>query len=79
MRLHKLDSSHDPTDRVAAMNYVHAHHASGEVVTGLLYVDGDAQDLHQHLNTVAAPLNGLGERELSPGAAALAKINAGLR
>ena len=79
LRLHKLDSSHDPTDRVAAMNYVHAHHASGEVVTGLLYVDGDAQDLHQHLNTVAAPLNGLGERELSPGAAALAKINAGLR
>ncbi len=79
LRLHKLDASHDPTDRIAAMNYVHAHHASGEVVTGLLYVDGDAQDLHQHLNTVAAPLNGLGERELSPGAAALAKINAGLR
>ena len=79
LRLRKLDATHDPTDRVAAMNYVHAHHASGEVVTGLLYVDKDAHDLHQHLNTVAAPLNALSEKELSPGAAMLAKINASLR
>ena len=79
LRLRKLDAAHDPTDRVAAMNYVHAHHASGEVVTGLLYVDTDAHDLHQHLDTVAAPLNTLSERELSPGAAILGKINASLR
>ena len=72
-------TAHDPTDRVAAMNYVHAHHASGEVVTGLLYVDKDAHDLHQHLNTVAKPLNALSVQELSPGAAMLAKINASLR
>ena len=37
------------------------------------------EDLHGHLNTVDAPLNTLGERELCPGSAALDKINASLR
>jgi len=49
------------------------------VVTGLLYVDAEAEDLHSHLNTVAAPLNTLGEKALCPGSAALEKINAALR
>ncbi|MCA3076836.1 MAG: 2-oxoacid:ferredoxin oxidoreductase subunit beta, partial [Rhodocyclaceae bacterium] len=49
------------------------------VVTGLLYVDPDPEDLHQHLNTVEAPLFTLGAAELSPGAATLASINAALR
>ena len=31
-----------------------------EVVTGLLYVDPEARDLHAHLETVDAPLNTLG-------------------
>jgi 2-oxoglutarate/2-oxoacid ferredoxin oxidoreductase subunit beta len=35
--------------------------------------------LHAHLNTVAAPLNTLSEKELCPGSAALEKINASLR
>jgi 2-oxoglutarate/2-oxoacid ferredoxin oxidoreductase subunit beta len=35
--------------------------------------------LHSHLDTVAAPLNTLGEKELCPGSAALEKINASLR
>ena len=39
----------------------------------------EAADLHAHLDTVPAAFNTLGERELCPGAAALAKINAGLR
>ena len=46
---------------------------------GLLYVDPDAEDLHAHLNTVDAPLNGLEAKDLCPGTAALEKINAGLR
>jgi 2-oxoglutarate ferredoxin oxidoreductase subunit beta len=49
------------------------------VVTGLLYVKPDADDLHGLLNTVDVPLNGLGEKELVPGAAALEKFNASLR
>src|SRR5690606_20917432 len=79
LRLHKLDGSWDPRDRVAALNLVQQRQAGGELVTGLLYVDPQAQDLHDHLGTVDTPLNALGERDLCPGAAALAEINASLR
>jgi len=41
-------------------------------------VNGDADDLHAHLNTVAVPLNRLSDADLCPGAAALAAINAEL-
>jgi 2-oxoglutarate/2-oxoacid ferredoxin oxidoreductase subunit beta len=79
LRLHKLAEDYDPRDRIAAMNFIQQHHALGEVVTGLLYVDPAAGDLHQHLNTVGRPLNGLEATDLSPGLAALAKLNAALR
>jgi 2-oxoglutarate ferredoxin oxidoreductase subunit beta len=61
------------------MNYLQERAAAGEVVTGLLYVDPEAADLHEHLNTIDTPLNELSERELCPGAAVLDKINASLR
>jgi 2-oxoglutarate ferredoxin oxidoreductase subunit beta len=56
------------------------HHATkGQIVTGLLYVEKDSEDLHAHLHTVDGPLNALGENELCPGQAALDKFNASLR
>ncbi len=79
LRLHKLDAAYDPSDRIAAMNYVHAHQAKGEVVTGLLYVDPDSHDLHEHFNTMATPLNTLSAKDLCPGIAVLEKVNASLR
>jgi 2-oxoglutarate ferredoxin oxidoreductase subunit beta len=79
LRLRKLHSDYDPTDRYAAMSYMQQHAARGEVVTGLLYLDPLATDLHTALNTCAAPLNTLSALELCPGAATLDKINAGLR
>ena len=51
----------------------------GEVLTGLLYLAADAEDLHAHLNTYQMAFNKLGERELCPGSAMLEKINSGLR
>jgi 2-oxoglutarate ferredoxin oxidoreductase subunit beta len=51
----------------------------GQIVTGLLYVDREPEDLHRNFNTVDAPLNSLSEPELCPGSATLAKINASLR
>ena len=79
LRLHKVATNYDPHDRVAAMNYLAERQAKGEIVTGLLYVDPSADDLHDYLDTVDVPLNLLNAKELSPGSAALAKINAGLR
>ena len=79
LRLHKVDTSYDATNKIAAMNYIQEHQARGEVVTGLLYVDPQAEELHSNINTVATPFNKLGEAELCPGSAALAKLNASLR
>ena len=79
LRLRKLSTDYDATDRVKVMNYLQQHAAAGEVVTGLLYVDPDSADLHEHIHTIETPLNQLTERELCPGAVALEKINASLR
>jgi len=79
MRLRKVAPDYDPHDRIAAMTFMQERQAQGEVVTGLLYVDPQPEDLHHNLNTVDTPLNQLGERELVPGAAALEKLNATLR
>ena len=79
LRLRKLHTDYDPTDRVVAMSYMHARAAEGELLTGLLYVEGEAGDLHTALNTSARPLNSLGAADLCPGTAALDKINASLR
>ena len=79
LRLRKTDSDYDPIDRVKALEYVAQHAAKGEIITGLLYVEGEAEDLHAHLNTVATPFNQLSEKELCPGAGMLEKINAALR
>ena len=79
VRLHKLAPDYDPTDRIRAMTYLQERASAGEVVTGLLYVQPEAVDLHRHINTVETPLNQLGERELCPGNVALERINASLR
>ena len=79
VRLRKLHSEYDPHDRIAALNTLQERAAAGEVVTGLLYVDPDPDDLHSNLSTVEAPFNQLAERELCPGTATLQKFNASLR
>jgi len=79
LRLRKLHADYNPTDRNAAMTYMQQHSARGEVVTGLLYMDPLATDLHTALNTSAQALNSFGTATLCPGAAALEKINAQLR
>jgi 2-oxoglutarate ferredoxin oxidoreductase subunit beta len=79
LRLRKLPEDYDPTDRVAAVNHLQVYQARGEIVTGLLYVDPEARDLHDHLGTVARPLNQLGDEDLTPPAAALAGVNESLR
>ncbi len=78
LRLRKLSEGYDPGDRLAAMTHIAAYEARGEILTGLLYVNADANDLHGHLKTVDVALNRLGDKELCPGAAALEAINAEL-
>jgi 2-oxoglutarate/2-oxoacid ferredoxin oxidoreductase subunit beta len=79
LALRKIAPHYDPHDRLRAMSYLQESAAAGEIVTGLLYVERESEDLHVHLDTVATPLNALGEEDLCPGAAALEQINASLR
>ncbi|MPZ56362.1 MAG: 2-oxoacid:ferredoxin oxidoreductase subunit beta [Rhizobiales bacterium] len=79
LALRKLPADYDVHDRVAAMTFLQHHAAKGQIVTGLLYVEREAEDLHVHLNTVETPLNALSEKQLCPGSAMLDKINASLR
>src|SRR6516164_3267850 len=79
LALRKIDADYDAHDRVGAMAFLTKHAARGQIVTGLLYVDPESEDLHSHLNTVDAPLNSLEAEDLCPGSATLDKINASLR
>jgi 2-oxoglutarate ferredoxin oxidoreductase subunit beta len=79
LRLRKLANDYDVHDRIAAMTYLQERGAAGEIVTGLLYVDPDPEDLHRHMNTVSIPFNDLDETALCPGSTALEKLNASLR
>jgi 2-oxoglutarate ferredoxin oxidoreductase subunit beta len=79
LALRKLDADYEPTDRTAALGFLQQQAAKGQIVTGLLFVEKEAEDLHAHLHTVDEPLNALSEKELCPGLAALEKFNASLR
>jgi len=77
--LKKVSADYDAHDRIGAMTFLQQHAAKGQIVTGLLYVEKDAEDLHAHLDTVDKPLNALAEKDLCPGSATLGKINQSLR
>ncbi|MEO8717139.1 MAG: 2-oxoacid:ferredoxin oxidoreductase subunit beta [Burkholderiales bacterium] len=79
IKLRKLDADYDPSDKINAISHIARAADKGEVLTGLLYLAADAEDLHAHLNTYETPFNRLGEKELCPGSAMLNKINAGMR
>ncbi len=79
LRFRKLNSDYDPYDRTRAVSYLAEHKAKGEIVTGLLFVDPDAGDLHANLGTVETPLNQLGHADLCPGSDILLRMNASFR
>ncbi|WP_430418221.1 2-oxoacid:ferredoxin oxidoreductase subunit beta [Phenylobacterium sp.] len=79
LSLHKLNELYNPNSRAQALGYLQARQARGQIVTGLLFVDPKAGDLHDAVDTVETPLNQLNEPELVPGQTALERINAALR
>lgn len=79
LRLKKLQENWDPLDRFSAVTALQSAREKQEILTGLLYVDPDAHDLHDLLETSERPLNSLVEADLCPGSALLEKINSGKR
>ena len=57
-----------------AAAYIREYQAHGEIVTGLLYIDDDAPDLHMLSDTSETPLRDLEFEVLNPGAKILEEI-----
>lgn len=77
--LNKLSKDFNPRDRHSAVNKLYEAKASGEILTGLIYIDPEGRDLHSILHTSTTPLNMMREAVLCPGSKVLEGINAGLR
>ena len=79
VRLRKLTEDYDATDRDRAYAHVRAHQRAGEVVTGLLYLSPESEDMHDQMGTVTQPLIELPYEQLCPGNAELQKLQARFR
>ncbi|MBX3131903.1 MAG: 2-oxoacid:ferredoxin oxidoreductase subunit beta [Gemmatimonadaceae bacterium] len=71
VRLRSTAADYDPTNRESAYAHVRACQARNEIATGLLFVDENGRDMHDHLKTVPTPLVDIPFEQLCPGKAAL--------
>ena len=71
VRFTSVPEDYDPTDRAKVTAYLDEHNHSGEIVTGLLYVDESAPDMHALLNSSETPMVEIPFETLCPGSAAL--------
>ena len=65
--LSKLDADHNCADRSVALATLERARVSGEIATGLVYINEDADELHDILGTTARPLNELSRSRIVPG------------
>jgi 2-oxoglutarate ferredoxin oxidoreductase subunit beta len=77
--LKKLDESHDPTDKLAAIRLLEEARAKQHFITGLIYVNGSRPSLSEHERLGDVPLAALPEARLRPPRATLEKIMAGMK
>jgi len=76
--LKKLDESHDPTDRQAALRLLEEAHQEQHFITGLIYVNSERPGLAEH-ERLGEPLVHLPESKLRPPKDTLEKIMAGMK
>ncbi|WP_127115507.1 2-oxoacid:ferredoxin oxidoreductase subunit beta [Shimia sediminis] len=79
IHLKKAVSGHETDDRQAALNTIQDANKQNRVLTGLLFLDPNSQNLNTNLELATRPLNELGKDELCPGSKVLKSINEGLR
>ena len=54
--LRKIDVDHDPTNRPGAIAYLERHREAQEIVTGLLYIEEETNDLHANNRSIPQSL-----------------------
>ncbi len=74
LQFRSVPDGYDPTDRKKVVSYLMQQQSKGEIVTGLLFVDETAPDLHELNNTSEIPLSRVAYDKLCPGADALAEL-----
>jgi 2-oxoglutarate ferredoxin oxidoreductase subunit beta len=77
--LKKVDAEYDPTSRAKALGYLEKQRSLGFIVTGLLFIDESLPEMHTISRTSATPLKNLAFTDLSPGRAALMKLQKNLK
>jgi 2-oxoglutarate ferredoxin oxidoreductase subunit beta len=77
--LKKLDNSHDPTDKLAALCLLEEARAKQQFITGLIYVNSESQSLAEQQRLGEAPLSRLPEATIRPSRESLEKIIESMR
>jgi 2-oxoglutarate ferredoxin oxidoreductase subunit beta len=78
IRLKKLDNTHDPRDRMAAIRLLEENQNPEDVITGLIYIKTDQPTFHEAMDLPDVPLVELTEPELRPSPETLSSILADL-
>jgi 2-oxoglutarate/2-oxoacid ferredoxin oxidoreductase subunit beta len=74
VRFKSLPPGYDPTDRRSALSYLEDQQRTGDVVTGLLFVDENLPDVHEQNHSSRVPMSRLPYETLCPGAQELSKL-----
>jgi len=74
LRLSKLREDYNPTDRIAAVKTLMEAHRSGEILTGVFYIDTQKASFTEMLNLTETPLATLPERRVRPPKAVLDEV-----
>ena len=74
-----LEEEYNPSDRIAAMKRLHEAHESGEVLTGVFYVDPKKPNFLDLLHMTDSPLATLPQEVTRPGREVLETVMEELR
>jgi 2-oxoglutarate ferredoxin oxidoreductase subunit beta len=79
VKLSKVSTDYDCSNRQNVLNHLRAIQAKGEVPTGLLFLDTDSVEMHDLSGTVDVPLSRVAFEKLCPGAAKLDALQEAFR
>lgn len=77
--LKKVDERFNPADRSEVMAYLEDHRSRGEIVTGLLYINEQLEEMHGIAGSSKQALTTMDFEQLNPGSDALAKLQQRMR
>ena len=77
--LRKVDGNYDPTSRAKSFKFLRDHFNAGEIITGLLYINEEREEMHDLMGNIDTPLSEYPLEKLRPGKKELKKILARYR